>query len=650
MEETSLIKKGQEKINIFFYYLIIILFLEIVYKVKIDTSIFNIGLFYIPLFSISFAFIFSLITRMFNESINKVLVWVITILLCFIFGFQYIFVSLFSVPFSFYSLGLANQGADFISVALKAILNNILVVILMLLPIIFLIVVRKKIKYTALSNKNKLKYLLIIVAIHCITLLLLLPGKNNLYSPYKLYYNVDASTKINSNFGLLTGMRIDIKRIFIHPHEIDSLEVMNPNVRNNADTDTPVQYNVSDIDFNAIANATDDQTLKQMDNYFANEQPTNQNEYTGIFKDKNLIFIVAESFNQIAIDKDLTPTLYKLANNSFVFNNYYTPTMFSTVGGEMQALLGLLPYQETINLWAKEQPTFPYAIGNSFAEEGYTARAYHNWTYTYYDRDKTRPTIGFSNYLAKGNGLEKLMDCSTWPTSDVDLIDAVSNQFIEQDGKSVTYILTVSGHPPYTWNGSYIASKNRDLVKDLPYGEDVKAYLAGQIELDRALQDLLQKLQDAGELDNTVITLVGDHEPYYLTQDEINEVSTYPRDKAEVNHSTFILYNSQMPTTVVNKVSEQIDVLPTLLNLFGIPYDSRLIIGKDIFSDTEGLAIFSQFNWRSDLGVYNDGKFTPSEGIEIPNGYVDEMNKIIANKFLISKLLITESYYEKVIK
>ena len=72
----------------------------------------------------------------------------------------------------------------------------------------------------------------------------------------------------------------------------------------------------------------------------------------------------------------------------------------------------------------------------------------------------------------------------------------------------------------------------------------------------------------------------------------------------EVNRSNFILWNSEAKTVEVDKVGSQIDVLPTLLNLFGIEYDSRLIIGKDILSDAPGLAIFSNRSWVSDYGTY----------------------------------------------
>ena len=217
-----------------------------------------------------------------------------------------------------------------------------------------------------------------------------------------------------------------------------------------------------------------------------------------------------------------------------------------------------------------------------------------------------------------GNGMEDLISCS-WLPSDVDMINATLPLY-KNNTPFVTYYVTVSGHAPYAYNstGNSIALKNIDYVKDLSYSNNVKAYLATQIELDRALEALIAGLEEEGILEDTVIALVGDHYPYTLTIDEINELSDYERDEVvEVNRSNFILWNSEMETVEVDKVGSEIDVLPTLLNLFGIEYDSRLIVGKDILSDTPGLAIFSNRSWVSDYGTYNSGKFTLKEGVTL---------------------------------
>lgn len=640
------------KIPTFWVLLGIVLFWEIVYKIAVFDNFFNIGLLYMILFTIPIIFIFTFLLRFFSPKVNKILLWIFITLLTIIYIGGFVFITLFSTPFSFSTVAFADQAADNFSVAIKTISKHLIPVSLMLLPVIILIIFQKRISFDKFNKKMKIFHLVCFIVLITSALLFLLPGKKELYSSYKIFYEVDAPNLLVDRFGVLTSTFVDLKRVvfgFEEKFTIDDIEP-SPNI-NKQETDPEMKYNITDIDFDLLIESESDATLIQMHEYFKNEEPTNQNIYTGLFKDKNLIFIVAEGFNNMAVFEDITPTLYKLSNSSFVFENFYTPVILSTVGGEMQALLGLVPTMETINIWKTFKPSFPYAIGNAFSNIGYTSKAYHNHSYTYYQRDITRPTIGFSDYMGCGNGLEKLMPCKTWPNSDIDLIEAIEPIIIGSGGKHATYILTVSGHANYSWGGNYIARKNRELVKNLPYSDEIKGYLATQIELDKALELLIKKLEAAGEIENTVIALVGDHYPYNFTIEEVNELSTYKRDKIiEVNRSNFILWNPLVPKTTIKKVASQIDVLPTILNLFGIEYDSRIIIGKDILSDAPGLAMFSNRSWVSDYGRYTGGTFTQVEGEEIGDEYVSRMNKIVANKFSMSTLLMKKDYYKKVIK
>ena len=227
------------------------------------------------------------------------------------------------------------------------------------------------------------------------------------------------------------------------------------------------------------------------------------------------------------------------------------------------------------------------------------------------------------------------------------MINSTVDDFINED-KFFVYYVTVSGHMDYNYS-NYIANKNKALVDNLDYSLESKAYLATQIELDRALESLINKLKNSGKLDNTVIALVGDHYPYALSLNNINEISDYERDNLFlINKSNFILWNNKMDKVNVDKVGSQIDVLPTIYNLFGIEYDSRLIIGKDILSDSEGLSIFNNLSWISDKGIYNSisGEYIGDGDDE----YVNNMNNIVSNRVSMSKYLIKYNYYDLVTK
>ena len=615
-------------------------------------KIVDIGLIYLIIFLLPVCILFTLLTKIFKEIFNKIIMYFLVIILTIFFEVQLIFYNLFSVPFSFSTIGLADQALDFVNIVKDAIKSNIIPFCLFLLPLLLLIILNifKLINYKKYSKASKISLALMFIVSYGVTFMYLLHNKNENNSEYKLYFKIDDANSIIDKFGLINYMKIDIKRqIMGYENE---LNIEKPKKKDKKKKEEPkeVVYKDNVLELEFLDN--DNKQINTLNEYFKNSEASKQNEYTGMFKGKNLIFILAEGYNEVALDKDRTPTLYKMVHEGFNFTNFYSPVFLSTTGGEFQATTGLIPTQETLKLWKQKQPTVAFALGNAFNKIGYRAQSFHNWTYTYYKRNITMQTLGFSNYLGIGNGLEKRIR-SNWLPSDIDMMNATTPDYLGQEGNFVTYYVTVSGHSPY--NGSdNIAKKYLDQIdSNLP--SQARYYLASQMELDKALETLISKLEESGELDNTVIAMVGDHYPYTLTLDEMNSIASYTKDEiVEINRSNFFLWSSSMEKEItVDKVGSQIDVLPTLLNLFGIEYDSRLIVGKDILSDYPGIAIFSNRSWVSDYGTYfAGGRFIIKEGkvLENQEEYIREMNNRVANGFSISKMLMDSKYYDYIIK
>lgn len=615
-------------------------------------KIVDIGLIYLIIFLLPVCILFALLTKIFKEIFNKIIMYFLVIILTIFFEVQLIFNNLFSVPFSFSTIGLADQALDFVNIVKDAIKSNIIPFCLFLLPLLLLIILNifKLINYKKYSKASKISLALMFIVSYGVTFMYLLPNKNENNSEYKLYFKIDDANSIIDKFGLINYMKIDIKRqIMGYENE---LNIEKPKKKDKKKKEEPKEIVYKDNVLKLEFLDNDNKQINTLNEYFKNSEASKQNEYTGMFKGKNLIFILAEGYNEVALDKDRTPTLYKMVHEGFNFTNFYSPVFLSTTGGEFQATTGLIPTQETLKLWKQKQPTVAFALGNAFNKIGYRVQSFHNWTYTYYKRNITMQTLGFSNYLGIGNGLEKRIR-SNWLPSDIDMMNATTPDYLGQEGNFVTYYVTVSGHSPY--NGSdNIAKKYLDQIdSNLP--SQARYYLASQMELDKALETLISKLEESGELDNTVIAMVGDHYPYTLTLDEMNSIASYTKDEiVEINRSNFFLWSSSMEKEItVDKVGSQIDVLPTLLNLFGIEYDSRLIVGKDILSDYPGIAIFSNRSWVSDYGTYfAGGRFIIKEGkvLENQEEYIREMNNRVANGFSISKMIMDSKYYDYIIK
>lgn len=606
------------------------------YDSYLRTSIINIFL-----FSVVNSFIVLLITSLFSEKINKIMTYIVYIFLWFWYSLYYIFYKVFVTPFSIALFRQSDQTLKFGKNIIISILQNIHIVLLFLVPVILLIVFRKKIRFDRFKLKEILMYVclfMISIGIYIFNIFIQDKGVGSIYNLYFETNNVSLNIE---RLGVPAATYLDIYRCIFGIDE--KIVIVNEPVMVDDGELFEYDYNTIDIDFSGGSGE-----VAKINEFMANEKGSKQNKYTGMFEGKNLIFIVAESFNEIAVSEELTPTLYKLVHEGFDFENFYTSNNLSTIGGEFQALTGLYADNTILSSWRGGKAYYPYGLGNVFKDLGYNTFAYHNNSAYYQDRNVYLKTQGFDNFKGCYNGLEKVINCEQWPQSDVEMIEGTISDYINSDKPFMTYYMTVSGHFYYSYSGNAMASKNKDLVDNLDYPEEVKGYLATQIELDRALELIINKLEEASKLDDTVIVLLADHYPYGLPIDYINILSDYKRDSLiEANSNNLIIYNSKMKSEKIDKVGMSIDVIPTVYNLFGIEYDSRLIVGKDILSTSEGIAIFKDKSWITNKGTYyaSSGNFEAKVD-DISDNYVDTINSIVSNRVAISRMIVENDYYK----
>ena len=635
-----------KKIVIHLWWIFYVIFLELVYRGFIIGKLISINTLIVILFSIPFIVIFSTITTLFNEKINRVLNIILTSVLTLVTLAQIVYYNFYDSIFSFFSLTTGTgQVMQFWQMIIDVILRIWYIFVIILIPYILYLIFNKKFNY---KRPNKTIIISEIVAfILSFTGIFFVVKYDNkgIYSLRRLLFSTHAPMLTIDKTGLLTMEAVDVYRYIFGFKEEIYVEETKPVIKEEVK-----EYNTYNIDFDKLISETNDENLISMHKYFKSVEPTEKNKYTGLFKGKNLIFITAEAFDTIAIDKDITPTLYKMANNSFVFNNYYQPLYpVSTSDGEYMNLISLIPKEGIWSFKKTSELSMPLGIGNMFKKEGYNAYAFHNHTYKYYERNKSHPNIGF-DYYGCGNGLEKKMNCKHWPNSDLEMVEASFDYFLNDDKPFLTYYMTVSGHLNYNFYGNNMASRNKKAVKDLKYSTAVKAYYATQIELDKALEKLLKTLEEKNLLEDTLIVLGPDHYPYGLTTKEMNKVSKIDRtDKFENYHTTLIMYNPSIERTKINKVVSGIDLLPTIYNLYGIEYDSRLLMGRDIFSESEGIAILSDRSWITNKGTYNTvtKEFKSFNNEEVSKEYIDKINSIVYQKFSMSSLILDYDYYKK---
>lgn len=602
------------------------------------------------------------------------------------------FASYFSITFSAGMVG--NVFRDFFLTMLQVIAANLPFILLSLLPLVGFLLLRRKQPALHRSWKSRVLLLATCLLLQLIGCGLAVRGTDANFYTYD--FNADA---VIPRFGLITELRLEAQYAVTGipqapPVEIPQLPPVAPEPEPEPEPepipeeapipDLPEEeeappepeygyHRMESLDWEALAASPDD-NIARLSQYFQSLTPSQENAYTGLFEGKNLILITAEAFSGYVIDPELTPTLYRLSTRGFIFPNFYQPGWGqSTTGGEYAVMTGLIPtwVRGNTSFYESSKKTMTFGLGHVFARLGYAVPAWHNSSWTYYGRDKTHPNLGY-DYKGIGNGLTLESERTSWPPSDLEMIqvtcDSYIQDYVRQSIPFHAYYMTVSGHANYGW-GHPMSYKNKEAAQ-AAYPEasaTVQAYVGAQLELEHALDYLVKALEEADIADDTVICLCADHYPYAMASGSVDyyrELSGLDDSEAWSSRfrNTWILWCGSMEQeepVLVEDPCSAIDIVPTLLNLFGIEYDSRLFSGRDILaSNYEAdkattcmpLAILPTTygtSWHTAAGLYEarTNTFTPNEGITVDEDYVAAVDAMVKAKMSAAALVIQSDFF-----
>lgn len=676
----------------------VILYHELLLRVfDRDTPFFDLALLRILFFSLAAGLLLFLILdilpwRKASRIAGGVLIGIGTVIFCVERGCRGMFGLYYGIGFMG---GMAGDVVgDFGSTVGTVILGLIPFILLSFVPLAVYIPLQRSVIYEN-GQENFTRILLIVVMVIAQLAAFLLAA----FGPAKSYYTYDFTTNTAiPHFGLITSLRLEVEYdIFGLPSPPlgdfldDPPPSLDPAPDASANPSAPPSagpsaepsaapkvygYNTLDIDFDALAESASSDTIKSMHQYFGSLTPSQQNEYTGMFEGKNLILLTAEGFCPYAVDETLTPTLYKLTHEGFVFSNFYQPDWTqSTSGGEFAVMTGVIPnwFGKQVAFNASKDKSMPLALGWQFRALGYNVPAWHNHTYTYYGRADTHPNLGY-DYVGIGNGL--VLEHDLWPNSDLEMmqatVDSYINDYVNSGKPFHAYYMTVSGHGYYTWAGNAMSRKHKEEVQAVypDLSEVSQAYLACNMELDLALEYLVDKLEAAGIADDTLIVMTGDHYPYLMVTDDgdfYNELRGFEDTESDTSRyrNTLLMWSGAIKEPIeVDTPCSSIDIVPTICNLFGLEYDSRLYSGRDVFatnyeadqySNCMPLVVFANKgqgnSWITAAGIYecSTKTFTPNEGITMDEDYVSRVNRLVQGKVSYAKLIIQEDYYKVVL-
>ncbi len=361
--------------------------------------------------------------------------------------------------------------------------------------------------------------------------------------------------------------------------------------------------------------------LGELDQYYEErtQEISEENEMTGVFEGKNLIMVMLESVDTWLITPEYMPNLYNLQQEGTDFVHHYTPLFLSagTFNTEFISQTGLLPSVTGLSSSVYSTNSFPNSLAHLFAKEGYTVNSFHSASPDIYSRGSVHTNLGFEAYNnAPILGMDDYM-------MDSQLINGYD--LIAPEGNFFSFVITYSGHGPYTDEMSNISDPHLEaaeaaVAKSGVTGSDanMKEYtlaVAHAMETDQFVGELVDRLEEEGRLDDTVLLFYTDHYGKYMTDREfLQQIKGVESGSPELYRTPFFFYAKGEEPRKVEKYVSAVDIAPTIANLFNLPAEYQYYIGDDIFGDQGGIVFFPNSAWYDGETYYTSdyqGEITP---------------------------------------
>lgn len=340
------------------------------------------------------------------------------------------------------------------------------------------------------------------------------------------------------------------------------------------------------------ANAMSQEEREQVETYVADyDAARTDNAYTGALKGKNLIMVQLEAIDTWMLDGYM-PNLKKLKEEGISFTNHYTPAYITagTFNTEFMANTGLLPATGGIPTSVYSQNAYPYSMANLFQRAGYTARAFHNSEGTVYDRGTIHPNLGYEHYYG---GSELAME-----NYQLDRYLLNGFDWMTEQEPFYSFVITYSGHGPYGDESPIYQAHAQQAQQAATRTDGNYVYaVAGAMETDQFVAELMAKLEASGHLDDTALVFYADHYNYYMMDDPLNMELKGVDNMNMLQHTDFFIWSADLEAAQVDKVTSTLDVLPTVANLFGLDTTGAFLAGHDGLGDQGGYVFFADGSW-----------------------------------------------------
>lgn len=516
---------------------------------------------------------------------------------------------------------------------------------------------KKKVTMTIVTT-NIFKFLLIIficLLYFCTLKLGFMQNKFQTTTSYSLFNKPSNPSLVVNDFGFIVFGLLDIKEYFFPGKEqIINIEYnpnnveLNPNPNENEEDEYHSQISIDNEIFKDIIEKEKNNTLNNLNKYFISSDTTSTNEYTNMFEGKNLIVIMVESGSNIMLNEKYYPNIAKIYNEGWSFKNYYSPrNSCSTINNELSGMTSLYSIYNTCTGSIYKDNTYFESIFNLYKNAGYQTDSYHDHDEFYYDRKTIHKNMGSETFY-NVKDMKLKYTGSEW-ASDAEMMEYYLKNIdkMDDDKPFMSWITTVTSHQYYRTSSKYYKEYKDLFPEDLP--DDLRVYMTRIKVVDEAIGILLEGLEERGLLEDTVIALFCDHYPYAINTDKLSDIlGTNQDEDNNMDQVPFVIYNKGMEKKTFDMYTSYINLTPTLANLFGVEYDSRIYMGKDILSkEYQSMVVFADSSWKNEVGYYSASTNTMKYYGE--KTYSEEeilaINEQIALKLKMSSAAIKNNYF-----
>ena len=433
-----------------------------------------------------------------------------------------------------------------------------------------------------------------------------------------------------------------------------------------------------------------DKNAKKFREYYENrDTEIKTNEYTDIFKGKNLLLIHAESIQNFTLNtsfngQEVAPNLKKLASEGLYFSNFYAQESVGTSSdSEFTLSSSLMPASSGtvfVSYWDREYETLQRLL----KDQGYYTFSMHGNNCSFWNRENAHKTLGYDKFYCYNRDF-KIDETIGLGLSDKSFFKQASEKIkkISDENKNfMGTLIMLTNHTPFTdieEHSDYEVTKKykrqnpetgQEEEVTAPYMEGTKlgSYFKSVHYADEAIGQLMNDLDKNGVLDNTVVLIYGDHDAK-LKKSEFRRFYNYdPQtdtilDKDDPNYKEVDYYeyelNRKVPLIIWSKdaknkaketkeVMGMYDIMPTLANMFG--FKSKYALGHDIFSVDENVVIFPDGNWLTNKMYYNQSKeegklLNPDDTVSVD--YIQKYTKLADEAVSISDSIIVYDLIKK---